>query len=243
MDRSNRSGVDSCRGRCGFTLVELLVVIGIIAVLIAILLPVLGKVRGAANRVKCGSNLRQMGVAAHNFAANHKGLFPRGFVTGSGNTLPSYFEDAEASINPLMPYMEPYFSSRSQENYNKTFGLSVAFWRRNGLGVGHLPDPPSGPWQFGAVSRDVFGVLACPSSDGFANQLFHPAPNAWWPDKAIRTDYIYIGGYPAGPIKAGDPGVRPDGELQREKHRHGGARILRLLPQQSQESAGRFHGG
>jgi prepilin-type processing-associated H-X9-DG protein/prepilin-type N-terminal cleavage/methylation domain-containing protein len=64
------------RERGAFTLVELLVVIGVIALLIAILLPALSSARESAKAVSCLSNLRQLATAAHAYAVEHQGSFP-----------------------------------------------------------------------------------------------------------------------------------------------------------------------
>jgi prepilin-type N-terminal cleavage/methylation domain-containing protein/prepilin-type processing-associated H-X9-DG protein len=70
-------------GRFGFTLVELLVVIGIIALLISMLLPALGRVQAQARGVQCQANLRTIGQAIYLYVDRNKGSLPYGFWDGS----------------------------------------------------------------------------------------------------------------------------------------------------------------
>lgn len=99
--------------RTGFTLIELLVVIAIIGVLVGILIPAVQAAREAARRVACKNNLRQLGLALHNYHDAHR-IFPTGWLGVDASGLPhAEGERGWGWASRILPYLEETPLSKS----------------------------------------------------------------------------------------------------------------------------------
>ncbi len=156
------------KSRTGFTLIELLVVITIIGVLIALLLPAVQAAREAARRSQCTNNLKQIGLALHNYESMH-GAFPSGGEsTYYGVTPPAtQFVDGTSTFTKILPYLD-------QNNTFNTYNFSFEYNDIRGFN--------------GTAVATRVAVYTCPSSpnSGAYNGVPDPQGNGL---RFARTDY------------------------------------------------------
>jgi prepilin-type N-terminal cleavage/methylation domain-containing protein len=177
--------------RWAFTLIELLVVIAIIAILIGLLLPAVQKVREAAARISCANNLKQIGIAAHNYQSNFDKLPPGTDFQGTGcmvYLLPHMEQDAQFKLFIFPETQGLTYNPAARLWYNAQMQTASP-----GLPAGHrnrplststdvIPPDPAG--RYG--SEGNFKSFQCPSA---------PSPSQY---NTVLVGVFYGGPSPGG---------------------------------------------
>lgn len=179
------------RSSKGFTLIELLVVIAIIAILIALLLPAVQQAREAARRSTCKNNMKQIGLALHNYHDSHR-VFPPGDINGGGYDSDWLTPLGEESRNHTAYMMILPFLDQAAI-YNE-----INFSMATGPAVDNSGSPLGGGVTQAAVQRLITAFL-CPSDPHSPGPYTHSSNTAYASTNAYRTSYsVVYGSYGIG---------------------------------------------
>lgn len=176
-----------CRHRRGFTLIELLVVIAVIAVLVALLLPAVQQARERARSIQCMNNLKQIGLALHNYESTHS-VFPPSFVRQEdGNPVappplsdPLRYRSHWTGYHLLLPFLDEA-TLHGEYDFEGTWLSSMS---------------NSDERDHWLLNRTVISGLMCPSAPHRVNQVGEtgvPGSSLHWMAGAV-TDYAFCHG-------------------------------------------------
>ena len=208
---------DSRKRRVGFTLVELLVVIAIIGILVALLLPAVQSAREAARRMQCSNNLKQIGLASHNFHDTYK-AFPPGVVQkgvnknningGTNDTIDppiwgNQFLGAHVYLLPFMEGQNIYDQIDVTKSLDHYIGMpgtapanlaewwgTTASWNAAQTRIGGFLCPSANPYASSVGAIAFYQIWGTPNtSSGTVSFYYFGAPT-----QLGRTNYLGVAG-------------------------------------------------